>query len=123
VLVAVEVAVTLSGIEELPASLGERVVLITHRIEVTAKPNAIPAELVVDVAGITEDEPIRLSSVSLPAGVTTEVDPETVLAELSSLQLDPEIAEEEAAAEAEAEAAAEDAADGESGASEGSSES
>lgn len=122
--VTVEVAISLSGIEDLPASINERVVVITHRIEVTAKPNVIPAELSVDVAGIAEDAPIRLSSVTLPPGVTTEVDPETVLAEVASLQLDPEIAEEEAAAEAEAaeEATAEESADGESGAAEGSSE-
>lgn len=121
--VTVEVAVALSGVEDLATSLTDRVTLITHRLEVTAKPNAIPAELVVDVAAIDEDRPIRLSDVTLPAGVTTSVDPDTVLAELSSLELAPEIAEEEAAAEAAAEEAAAEGDEAGEGAAEGTDES
>lgn len=85
-LVTVEISLVLGGLEELPTSLADQVVLITHRLEVSAKPGAIPAELAIDVQGIEVTGEIKLSSLKLPAGVTTEADPDTVLAAVPSLQ-------------------------------------
>lgn len=77
--VTVEVALVLSGVEELSASLHDKVVLLVHRLEVHAKPGAIPAELAIDVANMVEGAEFRLADLTLPAGVTTDTDPETVL--------------------------------------------
>lgn len=77
--VTVEVALVLSGVEDLSASLHDKVVLLVHRLEVTAKPGAIPAELAIDVTGLSEGAELRLRDLALPAGVVTDTDPDTVL--------------------------------------------
>jgi large subunit ribosomal protein L25 len=124
--VTVDIALVLSGTEELSASLVDRVVLVTHRLSVTAKPNSIPAELSVDVSGIREDTDIRLSDLPLPDGVSTDTDPDTVLATVSTEVL--EVGDEaELAAAAEAAEAAEGEegeapSEGAAGAAEGSDE-
>ena len=82
VMVTVEISLVLSGIEDLPASLSDKVLLVTHRLEVTAKPGSIPAEMSIDVSGLGEGGEILLSDLVLPPGVTTETDPDTVLASI-----------------------------------------
>ncbi len=77
--VTVEVALVLAGVEDLSASLHDKVVLLVHRLEVTAKPGAIPAELAIDVTGLSEGAELRLRDLPLPAGVVTDTDPDTVL--------------------------------------------
>lgn len=82
VMVTVEISLVLSGIEDLPASLSDKVMLVTHRLEVTAKPGSIPAEMSIDVSGLGEGGEILLRDLVLPPGVTTETDPDTVLASI-----------------------------------------
>ncbi len=82
VMVTVEISLVLSGIEDLPASLSDKVLLVTHRLEVTAKPGSIPAEMSLDVSGLGEGGEILLRDLVLPPGVTTETDPDTVLASI-----------------------------------------
>jgi large subunit ribosomal protein L25 len=48
-------------------------------LAVSAKPGAIPNELVVSVAALTVDEPIRVGDVELPEGVELNVDPDEAI--------------------------------------------
>jgi large subunit ribosomal protein L25 len=48
-------------------------------IDVTTTPRNIPDEIVIDITEMQLDSVIRLEDITLPAGVTTSLDPETVL--------------------------------------------
>lgn len=92
------------------------------QLTVHAKPNDIPDAIVVDVSGLTIGDAIRVGDLNLPAGVTTDTDPEeaVVVAQVSAAAI-----ESEQIAEADAEAAAEqsaEAAEGEGGAAAGEGE-
>lgn len=67
-------------------------------LTVNAKPADIPNEIEVDISGLDFDAPIRVGDLTLPAGVTTDVDPEeaVVVAQQGS-----SVADEIAAADAE----------------------
>lgn len=78
--VTVEVQLALAGMDELGASVVDKVVLLVHHLQVTAKPGAIPTELPVDVSHITEGQELWISDLKLPAGVTVHGDPQTVVA-------------------------------------------
>jgi len=94
--------------------------LVEHNLTaltVNAKPADIPNELVVDVSELTMGHTIRVGDIVLPAGVTTDVEPEeaVVTTSLASPVEAPEGEEGEAAggeAGAEAPAADEAAAEG-----------
>ncbi len=85
-------------------------------IEVVTTPRNIPDEFVVDITAMTMDTVIRLSDVSMPAGVTATGDPEspvvtvlTMRAEVAELEAaEAELAEEQAAAAGEEAAPAEE---------------
>lgn len=49
-------------------------------LPVKAKPGDLPPNLEVDISGLSIGDVVRLGDVSLPDGVTTELDPETALA-------------------------------------------
>ncbi len=71
-------------------------------LAISAKPGAIPNELVVDVAALTVDEPIRVGDLGLPEGVELNIDPDEVVVTASVPQVDlPEPAEGEEDAEGE----------------------
>jgi large subunit ribosomal protein L25 len=78
--IEVEVPIRLEG--EAKAVLDAQGVVdqTMHTLTVLAKPGSIPNELVVDISGLTIDEPVRVSAIALPEGATTEVDPEEVVA-------------------------------------------
>ncbi|MEZ5232257.1 MAG: 50S ribosomal protein L25 [Acidimicrobiales bacterium] len=118
--VTVEVALVLSGVEDLSASLHDKVVLLVHRLEVTAKPGAIPAELAIDVSGLSEGAELRVRDLPLPAGVVTDTDPDTVLVTAGG-EGALAVGAPEGAAEGESEGE-QAAADGEGDAAEGSDE-
>jgi large subunit ribosomal protein L25 len=64
-------------------------------LTIHATPSAIPAHLEVDISGLTIGDAIRVGDLKLPAGVTTEVDPEEAIvvaqgAQVSELDLIPE---------------------------------
>jgi large subunit ribosomal protein L25 len=73
--VLVEVPLVLSDPEE-----RGKVLLVLHSLEVTAKPAAIPSEIEVDESLASDELEIYLRQVVLPAGVTTEVDGDTLVA-------------------------------------------
>ncbi|MGI8755839.1 MAG: 50S ribosomal protein L25 [Acidimicrobiales bacterium] len=81
---------------------------VLFTLAVNAKPGDIPNELTVDVSHLTIGDAIRVGDLTLPRGVTTDVDPEeaVVLAQVSTAAI-----EAEAIAEADAELAAEQAAE------------
>jgi large subunit ribosomal protein L25 len=107
--VSIEVPVTIIGLEE-GDDAGDLAHTI-HAITVSAKPAAIPSELGVDAAKVRELGSFRVADLQLPDGVTTDVDPETVLVatgadvEIIDQTLEPTAEEaegEEAAADQEA---------------------
>jgi len=52
-------------------------------LTVEAKPNAIPTSIEVDVAHLDLGDQLRMSEVTLPAGVTCGLDPDTLLAAIA----------------------------------------
>ena len=116
--ISVDVPVVLTGEAEDVERNDGTVDHLLFALTVSAKPADIPNEIVVDISGLGFDAPIRVGDLTLPAGVTTDVDPEeaVVVAQQSSNASD-EIAEADAAvaaeqaseSEAEAEAAGDDA--------------
>jgi large subunit ribosomal protein L25 len=80
---------------------------ILNMLIVTAKPDAIPGSIAVDVSDLEIGQHITVGDLELPEGVTTEIDPEDtiVTAKLTSLALAEE--EEEEAEEGEGEEGAE----------------
>ena len=84
-----------------------------HTLSVSTTPGKIPNEIAVDVSGMDIGDHIRVADLKLPAGVSTDVDPEetVALAQVTRATLEAEQLEEEAAEAAAA--AAEEAAEGE----------
>jgi large subunit ribosomal protein L25 len=70
---------------------------IVNVLIVTAKPDTIPGHISVDVSDLEIGQHITVGDLQLPAGVTTEADPEetVVTAKLTSLALAEEEEEEE----------------------------
>ena len=91
-------------------------------LTVNAAPDSIPNELEVDISDLTVGDSLRVADIALPAGVTTDVDPEETVAVGMITRSTLEAMAADEAAEAEAEAAAalelEGAEDGESAAGE-----
>ncbi len=75
-------------------------------LSVNAAPDSIPNELEVDISSLTIGDSLRVADVVLPAGVTTDVDPDETVAVgmITRSTLEAMAAEEAAEAEAEAEA-------------------
>jgi large subunit ribosomal protein L25 len=82
---------------------------IVNVLIVTAKPDAIPGHIAVDVSDLEIGQHITVGDLQLPADVTTEADPEEtiVTAKLTSLALAEEEEEEEEGEEGEEEEGAE----------------
>ncbi len=82
--IRVEVPLVVTGLEELSNHDAASVLLVVKALEVDAKPNAIPNEIIVDVSGIMAGGEIRLRDLTLPAGVTSDLDPDLVIASTPS---------------------------------------
>lgn len=99
-IVSVEVPITLVG-EARHVAQGDGIIeqQLTS-LSVNAKPADIPGSIEVDISEMNIGDAIRVADVALPAGVTTEVDPDeaVVVAHAGALA---EAVEEEAASEAE----------------------
>jgi large subunit ribosomal protein L25 len=114
--ITTDVTIVLEG--EAEAVLREQGIVeqAMNAIVVSGKPNAIPGSIAVDVSDLEIGHTITVADLTLPRGVTTEVDPEetVVTAQVTSAALieDLEAAEAEAA-EASAEAAGEGEGEGE----------
>jgi large subunit ribosomal protein L25 len=119
--VTTEVPVHLVGEAEAVERADGMVEQQVFTLTVHAKPADIPNAVEVDISGLTIGEAIRVGDLKLPAGVTTEVDPEeaVVIVQASRMAAEVEEADAEAAAEATGMEPGEAAAEAESGADAG----
>jgi large subunit ribosomal protein L25 len=104
-MIEVEVPIVLTGDPVLLTREGGIVEQHLQRLVVMAKPTAIPNELEVDISELTSYQPIKVSAITLPDGVTTEVEADELIA--AGFVPRGQTAEEEAEEAAEAAAAAE----------------
>ncbi len=100
----VEVPVVVTGTAEGVRREGGTVDQVVFNLTVSATPDNIPNEFVVDISGLTIGDTIRVDDLDMPAGVTTEVDPEepVVIAQITRATIEAEEMDAEAVAEAEA---------------------
>src|SRR3954470_1030841 len=87
-----------------------------HNIAVNATPGRIPSVIEVDVSGLTIGDAIRIGDLTLPEGVTTDLDPEEAIVVASASVLSAELEELEAEAAEEAAVEAAEAGEGAEGA-------
>jgi len=112
--ISVEVPVVLTG-EAHQVEVEQGIVeQLMHTLLITSKPGAIPSVLEVDVTDLAIGGAVRVSDLTLPEGVTTDVEPEEQIAIASATRA----AEAEAAAEGEE---GEEVEEGEAGPAEGDS--
>lgn len=107
-----EVPIVLVGEAAAITRAGGTLEHVVTTLAVHAKPGDMPAEIAIPVDALAIGDAVRLADVRLPSGVSSDVDPETVLVVAAA----PQVAPEEAAPEGEAAAAAEGGAEGESAA-------
>jgi large subunit ribosomal protein L25 len=115
--IEVEVPIVLEGHAEDVEREDGTVAHLLFTLTVKAKPGSIPNELTIDVSEMQLGDSIRVSDLPLPAGVSTEVDPEEVVVNAQVSRATIEAVQEEEFAEAleELAEAAEAAGDGEGG--------
>jgi large subunit ribosomal protein L25 len=109
--ISADVSIVLTG-EALEVHHGDGLVdQQMFTLPINARPADIPTSVELDISGLTIGAQLRVSDLSLPAGVTTDVDPETAIAigqppRVVTLEEEGEAVEEgEAPAEGAAEAA------------------
>lgn len=78
--IEVEVPVVLVGEPTLLDREGGIVEQHMHSLTVSAKPNAIPNEIEIDISGITASDPVKANVIVLPEGVTADVEPDELIA-------------------------------------------
>jgi len=86
-----------------------------HSLLVHAKPGDIPNAIEVDITELSIGEAIRVSDLALPAGATTDVDPEEIVVAGQATRMGAETDAEEEAVAAAGEAAAEEAGEAQEG--------
>ncbi len=72
--VEVEVPIVLVGTPEVLERRGGMIDQILYTLTVSARPNAIPTQLEIDVAGLDIGTNVTVADIALPDGVTTSVD-------------------------------------------------
>jgi large subunit ribosomal protein L25 len=112
--ITVEVPVVLHGEAQNVLSNDGVVDHVLYTLAISAKPADIPNEISVDITALQIGEAIRVGDLTLPDGVTTDVDPEDAIVTAS-------VAQEQDLGEA-AEGEEGEAAEGEEGAAEGGAE-
>ena len=103
--VDVEVSIELTGEAEGVTRLGGIVQQLLHSLVVSTKPDNIPNSLELDVSELTLDGDLRVRDIVLPAGVTTDTDPDDVVAQGLITSAGAAADTDEAAAATDAEAA------------------
>src|SRR5262245_39568414 len=78
--IEVEVPIVLVGETTLLDREGGIVEQHMHTLTVMAKPTAIPNEIEIDISGITSTESIKANVITLPEGVTADVEPDELIA-------------------------------------------
>jgi large subunit ribosomal protein L25 len=97
--ISAEVPITLIG-EALEVHHGDGLVeQQMFNLTINAIPSAIPSSLEADISGLTIGGQVRVSDLTLPAGVTTDVDPDTPVAIGQPPRVVPEEPTEEGAEE------------------------
>ena len=77
----VEVSIELTGEAEAVTRAGGIVQQLLHSLVVSTRPDNIPNSLELDVSEMTIDGDLRVRDLVLPAGVTTDADPDDVVAQ------------------------------------------
>ena len=115
--VTVEVPVHLEGEASEVTAGGGTLEQQLFNLTVTAKPGDIPSGISYDVSEMTIGDSVRVSDLTLPQGVTTDVEPEepVAVAQVSQAAQEAEALDMEAAAALEAEAAEAEGPEGEGG--------
>jgi large subunit ribosomal protein L25 len=113
--ISMDVPVVLHGENEtIEKTDGATIEQQMHSLTINSKPGNIPNELSVDISGLEVGSTIRVGDLDLPAGVTTDHDPEDTVVSVMIVQVElPEAAEGEAAEGEEAEGEGAEAAEGE----------
>jgi large subunit ribosomal protein L25 len=79
-IIAADVPVVLVG-EALEVQHGDGLVdQLMFTLSINARPADIPTSIEVDISALTIGDQLHISDVTLPSGVTTDVDPETAIA-------------------------------------------
>jgi len=116
--ISMDVPVVLHGENEtIEKTDGATIEQQMHTLTIKSKPGSIPNEISVDISGLEVGSAIRVSDITLPSGVETDVDPDETVVSVMIVQVD--IPEPEAAEGEEAEGAEGEAAEGEDGEGEG----
>jgi large subunit ribosomal protein L25 len=111
--ISVDVPVVLEGEADVLLGEGGAVDQVLHALTISAKPADIPNEIAVDITDLVIGATIRVGDLTLPKGVTTDVDAEEAV--VTGAAPIAEEALETEAAEGEAEAAEAEGAEGEAG--------
>ena len=113
--ISVEIPIVLEGEAEDVLRHDGTVDHVLFNLTVNAKPGDIPNEITIDVSGMQIGDTIRVGDLKLPAGASTDVDPEEaiVIAQVSAAAIEGEaIAEHDAEIAAEQSEEAEEASEG-----------
>jgi large subunit ribosomal protein L25 len=100
--ITVDVPIVLEGEAKAVASDNGVIDHVLTALAINAKPADIPNEIVIDISALTVGDAIRVADIALPAGVTTDLDPEDAVvmaAHGDTATTDEESAEGEAAAD------------------------
>ncbi len=104
--VTVEVPVHLEGEASLVHREDGLVEQQLFTLSVNSTPSTIPTHIAVDISGLGIGDAIRVGDLKLPAGVTTDLDPEEPVVAGQASRVSAEVEAEEAEAEAETAAVA-----------------
>lgn len=95
-LISIDVPINLTGEAEAVEVENGTIDHLLYNITVNAKPADIPNELTIDISAMKIGDALRVEDLELPAGVTTDVDGEEVIATaLAALVEEPEPTEGE----------------------------
>ena len=101
--ITVQVPVNLSGTAKAVLSAGGLVDPAVDSLEVRSTPANVPNEILIDITDMTPDSVIRLSDITMPAGVTALGDPDMPVVTVLMSRAATEAAQAAAAAEGAAE--------------------
>ena len=77
----VDVSIELTGEAEVVTRAGGIVQQLLHSLVISTRPDNIPNSLELDISEMTLDGELRVRDIVLPAGVTTDADPDDVVAQ------------------------------------------
>jgi large subunit ribosomal protein L25 len=86
------------GVAKGVAEFGGVLELVSHTIDVRGPANALPAQIEIDVTDLGVHEHISASDLKLPAGITLDVEPATVLVSVAPSTVARQLEEEAAGA-------------------------